>query len=75
MNANTYTRNTSHKILWSMINPSLCSTNRQLGAGRGLQALFAHGGKTINRDIHRFWGEDFFRGMSLFFVETSNPFP
>ena len=73
MNANTYTSNEDHNILWSKEGLALCPTNRQVGAWRGLQALFAFAGKTINRDIHRFW-ERIFRRNSVFLIETS-PIP
>ncbi len=74
MNANTYTSDDHPYILWSWNGSSLCLINRQFGARRELAVLFAFDWMTINRDIHRFWGEDFFRGMVIFWIETSDPF-
>lgn len=74
MNANTYTSDDSPYILWSCNGSSLCLINRQRGVRRELAALFAFDGGTINRDIHRFWGEDFFRRILVFLIETSEPF-
>ena len=44
---------------------SLCLINRQPGAWHELAALFAFMGETINRDIHRYWGEVFFTIFSF----------
>lgn len=74
MNANTYTSDSYPNILWSGNASSLCSINRQPGARRELAVLFAFEWRTINRDIHRFWGEDFFRKIRIFLIETSAPF-
>ena len=69
MNANTYTSNDHPYILWSHNVSSLCLIIRQPGARRGLAALFACAWRTINRDIHRFWGEGF---LALIY-ETQHP--
>lgn len=53
---------------------SLCSINRQPGARHELAGLFAVDQRTINRDIHRIWGEIFFDGIFIFLIETSGPF-
>ncbi len=53
---------------------SLCSINRQPGARHELAGLFAVNRVTINRDIHRIWGEIFFDGIFIFLIETSDPF-
>ena len=75
MNANTYTLDATPYILWSSYDSSLCLINRQRGVRRELAALFAVDERTINRDIHRFWGEVFFRRIPVFLIETSEPFP
>jgi len=71
MNANTYTFHYHHHILWLQRGCSLCPINRQPGVRRELAVLFAFDRRTINRDIHRFWGEDFFHRILVFFIETS----
>ena len=75
MNANTYTSDAIPYILWSRNDSSLCLINRQRGVRLELAALFAVDERTINRDIHRFWGEGFFRRILVFLIETSDPFP
>jgi hypothetical protein len=64
MDANTYTYESCPYILWHSVALFLCSINRQPGAWHELAALFASNMGSINRDIHRYWGE-------VFFMETS----
>jgi hypothetical protein len=74
MNANTYTSDSLYYIWWSSPLYSLCLINRQPGAWHELAALFAFMEETINRDIHRYWGEVFLQHFFHFSIETSFPF-
>lgn len=57
LNANTCARHVPYHMLGRHQSESLCLKNRQHAIRHELAGLFAAGGDSINRDIHRIWGE------------------